>query len=123
MINEMNHGERELVELYYDNLGEGYFFDALKNYSKGEGFGLGDIWCVFAEEIKTEEEGYFGETGVAYFFDYPAVEKNEVLVFNYDVFYSYLQEVSFKFIKVKPECEMEIKEYLLKIKTRYDLGK
>ncbi|MGF7035355.1 hypothetical protein J2T17_006363 [Paenibacillus mucilaginosus] len=41
--------ELELIGLYYSNLGDGYFLDALKNFSNGEGFGIGEISQKFLE--------------------------------------------------------------------------
>jgi len=121
-VTNKTNRESELLEIYYKNLGEGYFLTELQNYSKGQGFGLGDIWCVFAGELEQWEEGYFGETGVAYFYDYPAVEKYEVLVVDYRVFFGFLQEVSNVFVERNPSCKEQVNEYLLKIKTTYSLG-
>lgn len=114
--------EIELIRLYYSNLGDGYFLDALKNYSNGEGFGIGEIWCVFAEELQPWEDGYFGEHGVAYYFDYPAVEKDEVLVIDNNLFFRYLQEASNKFLERNPGCELVVNKSLLLIKNRLDSG-
>ncbi|AIQ53438.1 ribonuclease toxin immunity protein CdiI [Paenibacillus sp. FSL R7-0331] len=114
--------ELELIDLYYSNLGDGYFLDALKNYSNGEGFGLGGIWCVFAEELQPWEEGYFGEHRVTYYFDYPAVEKDEILVVDNNVFYRYLQEAVDKFLRRNPSCELEVKELLIAIKNKINLS-
>mgnify|MGYP001013365269 CR=1 FL=1 len=121
MSSESNK-EIELIRLYYSNIGDEYFLDALKNYSNGEGFGLGDIWCIFAEELQPWEEGYFGEVGVAYYFDYPAVENNEVLVIDNNVFYRYLKEACYKFIEHNSSSEAEVNQYLLKIKNRLNLN-
>jgi len=119
--NKETEKETELIGLYYSNLGDGYFLDALKNYSNGKGFGIGEIWCVFAEEVQSWEEGYFGEHGVAYYFDYPAVEKDEVLVVDYNVFFRYLQKASKKFLERNPGCEVEVNALLLAIKRRVNL--
>ncbi|HZG76702.1 MAG TPA: ribonuclease toxin immunity protein CdiI [Paenibacillus sp.] len=114
--------ETELIRMYYTNLGDGYFLDALQNYTEGKGFGLGEIWCVFAGELKPWEEGYFGEDGVAYYFDYPVVEKDEVLVVNNDVFFRYLQQACSAFVERNPIHEAEVNELLVAIKNRYYLG-
>lgn len=121
MSNDSNK-EKELIGLYYFNLGDGYFLDALKNYSNGQGFGLGEIWCVFAEELQPWEEGYFGENGAAYYFNYPAVEKDEILVVDNNMFYRYLQEASNKFLERNPGCEVEVNELLIAIKNKINLG-
>lgn len=33
--------EKEMIKLYYSNLGDGYFLEALKNYSSGNGLRTG----------------------------------------------------------------------------------
>jgi hypothetical protein len=113
--------EKDLIELYYTNLGQSYFLDAIKNYCNRQGFGIGAIWCLFANELQPWEEGYFGETGVAYFYEYPAVEKDEVLVVDYDVFFDYLQKASKDFTQRNPGRENEIREYLAEIKRTLKL--
>ena len=120
MISE-NMREKDLIELYYANLGQSYFLDAIKNYCNRQGFGIGAIWCLFANELQPWEEGYFGETGVAYFYEHPAVEKDEVLVVDYDDFFYYLQKASKDFIERNPSRENEIFQYLEKIKRTLKL--
>ncbi|OWR31283.1 hypothetical protein CDO73_07735 [Saccharibacillus sp. O23] len=114
--------EAELIELYYSNLNDAYFLDALKSYSEGKGFGIGDIWCVFAEEFEPGEEDYFGEKKVAYCFDYPAVAKDEVLIVDDSVFYRYLQEASIEFLKRNPAMEIVVEEWIEKIRNWIDLN-
>lgn len=114
---DKSNREAELIEFYYSNLSDSYFLDALKSYSNGKGFGIGEIWCVFAEEFEPWEEDYFGERKVSYYFDYPAVAKDEVLIVDESVFYRYLQEASIKFLKRNPAMETVVEEWMEKIRS------
>ena len=69
----MDH-EKELIDLYYRHIGNGYFLNALENYTISTGFGLENIGCVFAEELKEWEDDYFGDTGVAFYFEIQIVD-------------------------------------------------
>ena len=109
------------IKYYYDHIGEGYFIDALKNYSQLEGFGIEVIWCCFANEYEEWEEDYFGESGVAYYFDYPAVEKDCTIILNNEEFYKYLVEKCEEYV-VKYEDKKDIVlNYLKKIKINLNL--
>ncbi|CAM2897921.1 ribonuclease toxin immunity protein CdiI [Hathewaya histolytica] len=112
---------RNHIEYYYIHIGDGYLIDALDNYSKLEGFGIKGIWCCFANEYEEWEEDYFGESGVAYYFDYPAVEKDCIVILTYKEFYKYLLDVCEKYVEKHSEEKGIIYEYLNKIKVNLNL--
>lgn len=113
--------KEKLLKLYYSHIGDGYFIDALNNFCNRQGFGIEDIWCVFANEYESWEEDYFGENGVAFYFDYPAVEKDEVLTLDEKSFYKYLLEVSKDYLTRNPTDEQKVKKLLKKIKYNLNI--
>jgi hypothetical protein len=113
--------EKKMINLYYSHIGDGYLLDALKNYCNAQGFGIEDVWCVFSNEYEPWEEDYFGETGIAYYFDYPAVEKDEVLILDYTTFYNYLLNACNDYIYRNPNDELEAKKYLNEIGNKFEI--
>lgn len=109
------------IKYYYEHIGEKNLLKALSNYSDSRGFGIEDIWCCFANEYEEWEEDYFGESGVAYYFDYPAVEKDCTIILNYEEFYKYLFETCQEYIKKHEEEQVAIYEYLEKLKMNLGL--
>ncbi|MBR2564853.1 MAG: hypothetical protein IKE29_09535 [Paenibacillus sp.] len=115
--------EKELIDMYYRHLEGKYFLDALKKYCNGEGFGGSEsVWCVFAGELDEWEEGYFGDTGVCYFFDYPAVEKDQTVILDYSSFYQYLKEASIDYLKRNPNVKDEVESRLVEIKQKFSVA-
>lgn len=119
--NEDKSKIKELLNLYYWVIGDERFLSVLDKYSNCEGFGVENIWCCFANEYEEWEEDYFGESGVAYYFDYPAVEKDCTITLNYEEFYKYLFETCQEYIKKHEEEKVVIYEYLNKIKMNLGL--
>jgi hypothetical protein len=119
--NEDKSKIKELLNLYYWVIGDERFLSVLDKYSNCEGFGVENIWCCFANEYEEWEEDYFGESGVAYYFDYPAVEKDCTIILNYEEFYKYLVETCEEYIKKHEEEKAVIYEYLDKIKMNLSL--
>ena len=119
--NEDKSKIKELLNLYYWVIGDERFLSVLDKYSNCEGFGVENIWCCFANEYEEWEEDYFGESGVAYYFDYPAVEKDCTIILNYEEFYKYLFETCQEYIKKHEEEKVVIYEYLNKIKINLGL--
>ncbi|EOP59314.1 hypothetical protein IIW_04945 [Bacillus cereus VD136] len=119
--NEDKSKIKELLNLYYWVIGDERFLSVLDKYSNCEGFGVENIWCCFANEYEEWEEDYFGESGVAYYFDYPAVEKDFTIILNNEEFYKYLFETCEEYIKKHEEEKVVIYEYLDKIKMNLSL--
>ncbi|KHD36197.1 hypothetical protein NL50_10520 [Clostridium acetobutylicum] len=109
------------IKYYYGHIGENNLLKALSNYSDLRGFGIEDIWCCFANEYEEWEEGYFGESGVAYYFDYPSVEKDCTIILNYEQFYKYLVEYCGEYVTKHEEERVVIYEYLDKIQINIGL--
>ena len=122
MTNE-NISEKKLIDLYYFSIGDGNFIKALEKYCNGNGFGGSEcVWCVFAGELEEWDEGYFGETGVCYFFDYPAVDEDQTIVLDYPTFYYYLKEASTEYLIRHPNAKDEIEARLEQIKQKFNIS-
>ncbi|ETT30270.1 ribonuclease toxin immunity protein CdiI [Paenibacillus sp. FSL P4-0338] len=120
MTNE-NISEKELIDLYYFSIGDGNFIKALEKYCNGQGFGNEHIWCLFASELEEWEEGYFGEDGVCYFFDRPAVDEDVTFVLDYSSFYVYLKEASKVYLLKHSDDKDVIESRLYAIKRKFKI--
>lgn len=111
----------ELVKYYYTIMGDEKFLTILDNYANGDGYGIENVWCVFADDYETWEEDYFGDTGIAYYFDYPAVEKDETVILDYEVFFKYLKEACVKYLERNPQNKKVVESYLARIKEKFNV--
>jgi hypothetical protein len=111
--------KKDLVMYYYEVMGDKRLPKILNRLAKGEGFGIENIWCVFAKDFEPWEDEYFGETGVAYYFDYPAVEKDKVVILDYETFYKYLEEVTLGYLERNIEDKENIINLLKVVKEKF----
>ncbi|YCA45505.1 ribonuclease toxin immunity protein CdiI [Bacillus sp. JZ8] len=118
----MEYKNKELVNYFFQVIGDERFFKVLEKYVGGEEYGIEHVWCVFADDYEEWEEDYFGNEGVAFYFDYPAVEEDEVVILDYETLFIYLEEIAHSYLKRHPENELEIEKYMEKIKERYKIG-
>lgn len=102
-------------------MGDEKFLTVLNHYANGEDYGVENIWCVFADDYETWEDDYFGDTGIAYYFDYSAVEKDEIVILDYETFFKYLKEACVEYLECNPENKKEVEGYLIEIKKRFDI--
>ena len=111
------HGAEDLIKEYYDAL---FFFkqpkvvDVLKGYCKLKGNAINDYMsCHFATEFSNKnDEEYFGENGVVFYLDYPAVDKDCAIVLSYDEFLEVVKCRYKEYISVNPEKKDEIIQLL-----------
>ncbi|CAM2896601.1 ribonuclease toxin immunity protein CdiI [Hathewaya histolytica] len=123
IINNKNKSKiEELLNLYYWVIGDEKLLFVLDKYSNCEGFGVENIWCCFANEFQEWEEDYFGESGVEYYFDYPALEKDCMVILTYKEFYEYLLDFCKKYVEKHSEEKDIIYEYLNNIKVNLNLN-
>lgn len=87
----------EIIDLYFDYIGDSNFIRALEEFSNGNGFGLLDVGCEFAHNFKTWEEGYFGEKGVQILFSEPLLEEDEEFVISAKDFLDGIRRAGVKF--------------------------
>jgi len=120
-MSNKNISEKELIDLYYFAIGDGNFIKAMEKYCNGQGFGNEHIWCIFSGELEDWEEGYFGENGVCYFFDHPAVDEDAAIVLDYPTFYVYLKEVSEAYLLRHSDDKDLVKSRLHEIKRKFGI--
>lgn len=102
-------GNEELVEVYYDSLfflHETKVINVLQAYCKLEATAVNEeLRCYFSVQFpdKNDEE-YFGESGVAFYLDYPAVEEDDdcIVVLTYDEFLKVVKKRYGDYIKKHP---------------------
>jgi hypothetical protein len=70
-LNEKSN--KQIIELYFEYIGEANILRALEEFTKKMGFGILDVSCEFACNFKEWEEGYFGESGVEILISEPLV--------------------------------------------------
>ena len=75
-------GNEYYIKEYFDAL---FFFrksdvvNALESFCKFVGYTINDYMsCHFAVEFPPTDEEYFGEEGVVFYLDYPAVEEDVI---------------------------------------------
>ncbi|MBO1625275.1 ribonuclease toxin immunity protein CdiI [Bacillus arachidis] len=117
----MENKKKKLIKYFYQVMGDERFLEVLKGYSNGEGYGIEHVWCVFADDYEEWEDEYFGEEGIAYYFDYPAVEEDEEVILDYHTFYIYLKDACESYLDRHPNDEKQVKEYLEQIKDRFTI--
>lgn len=110
-----NEKNRKMILNYYKTLGDNRFLTILDSYSKGEGYGVEAVWCVFAHEFKPWEEDYFGDAGVIYYFDYPIVSEEESVILDNEFFIQYLKEASAEYLNRHPDQLAIVEDYISRI--------
>lgn len=106
-------GNEELIKEYFDSL---FFFrekkviDVLKGYCQLEGNAINEeLKCFFATEFPNKnDEEYFGESGVAFYLDYPAVDEDCIVVLTYDEFFEVVKIRYENYMKDNQEKRDEI---------------
>lgn len=121
MLEDVNYlryqGVEDLIKEYYDAL---FFFkeqkavDVLKGYCELKGHAINDYMsCHFATEFSDKnDEEYFGENGVVFYLDYPAVDKDCAIVLSYDEFLGVVKCRYEQYINANSEKKEEILQLL-----------
>ncbi|MDQ0928541.1 hypothetical protein QFZ25_002601 [Bacillus atrophaeus] len=117
----MDNKIKELINYFFKVMGDERFIQILEKFSNGEGYGIENVWCVFADDYEKWEEDYFGNEGIAFYFDYPAVKENEEVFLDYENFYKYLNEIVSEYLERHSENEPEVEKYMKGIKDRYEI--
>ncbi|MFI8623181.1 ribonuclease toxin immunity protein CdiI [Bacillus altitudinis] len=117
----MKNKNKELVKYFFQVMGDERFLTIMDKFSKKEGYGIEHVWCVFADDYEEWEEDYFGEEGIAFYFDYPALQEDEEVILDYETLYEYLDEIVEFYLVRHPENKLEIDNYMKKIKLKYNI--
>lgn len=124
LYNNLNSDNKRLIDTFYTMLIEWKirsFIKALKDYSNLIGNAVtGEMRCYFASEFELDDEEYFGDTGVAFYFDYPSTDKDCIIVLTNKQFYDILVEKCNNYIKLYGK-KSEIAELLSIIKEKLNI--
>lgn len=115
--------KEEIIKKYFISIGDSYFIDALKKFSIPRGFGIETVCCTFASDYDVWDEGYFGDTGVEFSIQNPAVSQDVFAIVNYMTFYKYLIEASDNYLLRHQEDKDNVESYLLKIKDKINVNR
>lgn len=117
--------KKRLLDYYYNDkkfINGEHILKTLEKHLKFQGDAINqEVRCCFATEFSEWEEDYFGNSGVAYYFDYPAVEKDCIVILTYKEFYEYLSNVCKRYVNKHEEEKEVIYGYLEKIKMNLGL--
>lgn len=130
MINRNNYnnyqGKEALIDEFYDEL---FFFrekravDVLRGYCKLKGNAINDYMsCHFATEFPDEnDEEHFGNNGVAFYLDNPAVDESCIVVLTYNEFFCVVERRYEGYIKENSEKKEEVLFFLNELKNSLKL--
>lgn len=115
-------GNEKLINEFYNILFEwrrGTVIDVLKNYIELKGNAVNEeMRCYFSSEFPKDDEEYFGDTGIAFYFDPPAVHDDCVVVLSNEQFVQIVREKYKDFIQKNKSKEDEICFLLEKLKKK-----
>jgi hypothetical protein len=106
------------MELYFLYLDEDKFVDALNDFSNLIGYGVSEfISCAFPTEYESWEEGYFGDKGVKFEVEPPAIDETKCEIVTNSDFIDFISKLIHQYLVSYPMEEPKIELLLNKIKT------
>ena len=94
----------------------------LINYCDLKGCYVNDeMVCVFSSELQTDDEDYFGENKVAYYFFEPAVKEDKQIVISYQEFYDIVYKYYSEYARQHSEEQDEIMRLLAELKNKLNV--
>ncbi|GFN33146.1 hypothetical protein PCURB6_34060 [Paenibacillus curdlanolyticus] len=110
--------ELTAMELYFLYLDEDKFVKALEGFSNLTGYGVSEfIGCAFPSEYESWEEGYFGDTGVKFEVEPPAVDETKYEIVPNENFFDLLEEMAHQYVVAVPLEKSKVEFLLNKIRT------
>lgn len=110
-------GNENLINNFYDILfdwREKKVIDILKGYCELKGNAINEeMRCFFANEFPKDDEEYFGEKGVAFYFDSPAVLDDCIVILTYKDFFEVVKEKYENYIRNNRDSKEEIQSLLI----------
>lgn len=86
----------------------------MKGYCELKGNAINEeMRCFFANEFPQNDEEYFGEEGVAFYFDNPVVLDDCIVILTYEDFYKIVKERYESYIKNNKDSKDEIQSLLV----------
>lgn len=97
--------------------------DSLKEFVKKKGFAANEYMsCHFAKEFSNpRDEEYFGEDGVVFYLDYPAVPEDVVVVLTNEEFYQVVKEKYDDYVMKHQEEQEQVVNLLSELKRNLDV--
>lgn len=112
-----NFEDLTAMELYFLYLDEDKLVDALEDFSNSIGYGISEfICCAFPSEYESWEEGYFGNKGVKFEVEPPAVDETKYEIVSNTDFIDFLDKLTHQYLVSYPMGESKIELLLNKIK-------
>ena len=109
-------GNEHLINNFYDILFEWRgkkVIDVLKGYCELKGNAVNEeMRCFFAKEFPQNDEEYFGDEGVAFYFDNPAVLDDCIVILTYKDFFEVVKERYENYARNNQESQDEIQKLL-----------
>lgn len=106
------------VEAYFLYLEEEKFITALKGFRDNIGYSISEfVICAFASEYDSWEEGYFGEEGVKFEVEPPAVDDHKLDIITFNELYQYLDDMVNQYLVSNPDKRNEVTSLLNDIKS------
>lgn len=114
-----NFDELTAMELYFLYLDEDKLFvNALEDFSNSIGYGISEfISCAFPSEYESWEEGYFGDNGVKFEVEPPAVDEIKYEIVTNTDFIDFLDNLTDQYLGSYPMEESKVVLLLNQIKT------
>lgn len=96
---------------------------SLREFCEYKGFAANEYMsCHFAKEfLDKKDEEYFGEEGVVFYLDYPAVPKDVVVVLTNEEFYQVVKENYDDYVMKNQEEQEQVGKLLNKLKTNLEV--
>ena len=121
----LNSNNEKDIDLFYDMLIKWEpksFLRVLKDYSNLRGNAVtNEMNCYFASELDPNDEDYFGDTGVAFYFDYPSVDEDCIIVLTNKEFYDVLVKKCNDYLQVDNMHKGEVNSLLHIIKQKLNV--
>ena len=96
--------------------------DVIKGYSQLIGNAVNEeMRCYFANEFPINDEEYFGNTGVAFYFDDPAVDEECIIILSNQQFYEVIKKKYMEYLNVNKSNKEEIISLLDEMKNKLGL--
>ncbi len=116
-----------LIEMFYNVLftwRDYQIIDVLKGYCNLEGNAVREeLICYFATEFQPDEEDYFGQEGVAFYFYSPAVAEDDecIVILTPEEFFNVVRKYYEKYILDNPDKKDEIDNLLKKLSVKLNV--
>lgn len=89
----------------------------MKGYCELKGNAINDYMsCHFANEFTKNDEEYFGEEGIAFYLDYPAVDEDCIVILTYEEFFNITKTKFENYIGYNQDSKEKVQELLLCLK-------